>query len=103
MDNGESRKRLSESNHKGLSLRIYMARHCLTSPETVRLAEEVRRQFANVHVELIDFDDEGVRNSDDIRTAPTYVLDGKVLYKGNPVDRDLFRSLDEAIAAGQVE
>lgn len=103
MNNGESRKRLSESNHKGLNLRIYMARHCLTSPETVRLGEEVRRRFANVHVEVIDFDDEGIRNSDDIRTAPTYVLDGKILYKGNPVDTDLFRSLNEAIAARRVE
>lgn len=93
----------AESNREGLNLRIYVARHCLTSPEAVRLAEEVRQRFAKVHVEVIDLDEEGGRNADNICSVPAYVLDGKILYRGNPTDEDLFCSVARTLAASQRE
>ena len=77
------------------------ALHCLISPETIRPVEEVRRRFASAHAEVIDFDNEDRRNAENIRTVPTFVLNGKVLYWGNPRDNDLFHSLAEALVASE--
>ena len=80
------------------TLRIYIARHCWSCEETIRLAGEIRKRFANLHLELIDLDEEGSGNLDDVFSVPTYVLDGHTFSLGNPAPEQLFSKLSEALA-----
>lgn len=72
------------------TLRIYIAQHCWSCDEAVRLAEEVRRKFSGINVELIDLDAEGSVNVDDVFSTPTYVFDGRTISLGNPTAEELF-------------
>ncbi|MCA1626675.1 MAG: hypothetical protein LC742_01750 [Acidobacteria bacterium] len=83
---------------KRLTLRIYIARHCPSCEEAKRLAGEVRKRFARVKIELIELDAEGSRNLDDVFSVPTFVLDGRTVYLGNPAPAELFTRLTEALA-----
>jgi len=82
---------------KAPTLRIYIAQHCLTCGEALRLAEEVRKRFAAINLELIDLDEEGSRNLDDVFSIPTYVLNGRTFSLGNPAPEQLFSRLSEAL------
>lgn len=78
-------------------LRIYIAAHCWTCDEAIRLAGEVRERFANLKLELIDLDKEGDENLDNVFSVPTYVLDGRTISLGNPPPDQLFNRLTEAL------
>ena len=75
------------------TLRIYVARHCESCVEALRLAEEVRRKYTFVNVEVIDLDAEDGRNLDNVFSVPTYVLNGKIIALGNPSPVELERRL----------
>ncbi|MCA1573740.1 MAG: hypothetical protein LC770_04225 [Acidobacteria bacterium] len=79
------------------TLRIYIAQHCLTCEEALRLSEEVRKRFAAINLELIDLDKEGSENFDDVFSVPTYVLDGRTFSLGNPAPEQLFSLLSAAL------
>ncbi len=66
------------------TLRIYVARHCESCAEALSLAEEVRRKYTTITVEVVDLDAEGGHNPDDVFSVPTYVLNGKIISLGNP-------------------
>ena len=83
---------------RSLTLRIYVARHCPACEEAERLADEIRKRFAHVHLELINLDAEGSQNLDSVFSVPTYVLDGRTLFLGNPTPAELFARLTEALA-----
>lgn len=86
-----------ESNRRP-TLRIYVARHCLTSPEAVRLADEVRRRFSEIFIEVVDLDGDKVDSSDRVWAVPAYVLNGQVLFVGNPTEEGLFGRLTRWLA-----
>lgn len=77
-------------NTNNPTLRIYIGQHCWSCDEAVRLAEEVRRKFAEVNVDLIDLDAEGSVNVDDVFSTPTYVFNGRTISLGNPTAEELF-------------
>ena len=70
-------------------LRIYVAPHCESCQEAVRLAESLRQKYAEVAVEVIDLGAAESRNWDDVFSVPTYVLNGKVISLGNPTLAEL--------------
>ena len=74
-------------------LRVYVGQHCLSCAEAVRLANETRKTFPGVTVELIDLDLAGDRNVDDVFSVPTYVLNGRTISLGNPTREELFARL----------
>lgn len=78
-------------------LRIYVAAHCWSCDEAIRLAGELREKFASLKLELIDLDEEGNENLDDVFSVPTYVLDGRTISLGNPAPDQLFDRLAEAL------
>ncbi len=79
------------------TLRIYIAEHCPSCAEARRLAEEVRKRFAGVRLELIDLDKEEGRNPDDVFAVPTYVLNGRTISLGTPTPDQLFSRLAAAL------
>jgi hypothetical protein len=74
-------------------LRIYVARHCSTCREALRLAEEVRTRFNGVNVQVIDLEAENSQNLDEVFSVPTYILNGVVFSLGNPDQDQLFSVL----------
>jgi glutaredoxin len=69
-------------------LRIYVARHCPNCREARRLAHVVRRLFPTLTVEVIDLAD-APTNAEEVFAVPTYVLDGRVCFLGNPSEKEL--------------
>src|SRR5919197_2211945 len=83
--------RMRSNGHS--TLRIYVAQHCASCAEALRLAEEIRRNLGGINLELIDLDAEGSLNIDDVFSVPTYVLDGRTVSLGNPNPEELFSRL----------
>ena len=63
-------------------LEIYVTDDCWSCEESRRLAAEVRASVRNVEVELVDLNSS--RRPSYVFAAPTYVLDGRVIFLGNP-------------------
>ena len=80
------------------TLRIYVGKHCWSCEEAVRLAEEVKRKFVTLTVELIDLDAEGSVNHDEVFSTPTYVLNGRTISLGNPSPEELFARVSASLA-----
>lgn len=75
-------------------LEIYVTDNCWSCEESRRLAAEVKARLRNVEVELVDLDSN--RRPSNVFAAPTYVLDGKVVFLGNPRWEELQQKLATA-------
>lgn len=91
-------KELVKVTTKGKStLRIYIGKHCWSCAEAIRLAEDVRRNFAGLNVELIDLEAQGSVNHDNVFTTPTYVFNGRTISLGNPTPEELFAKVSASL------
>lgn len=64
-------------------LEIYIARHCFRSPETLRLATEIKRRLPRLRVQIKVLDDITPAGTS-IFATPSYLLDGRLIFLGNP-------------------
>ena len=80
------------------TLRIYVGKHCWSCDETLQLATDVRVNFSELQVEVIDLDAEGSENVDDVFSVPTYVFNGRTISLGNPTREELFSRLSAPLA-----
>lgn len=87
---------MSENGNRPI-LRIYVGKHCWSCEEAMRLAEEVRSNFAKLVVEVIDLEAEGSVNHDDVFSTPTYVFNGRTISLGNPSSEELFANLSVSL------
>src|SRR5262249_23826539 len=76
-----------------MRLEVFLAAHCITCDEAVRLVEHVRRDFPTVEVRVHDLDADPQARRPEVFAVPTYVLDGRVLSIGNPDERTLAAAL----------
>lgn len=88
---------MTENGNKP-TLRIYVGQHCWSCEEALRLAEEVKRKFGALHVDVVDLDAEGCVNVDDVFSTPTYVFNGRTISLGNPSPEELFAIVSAALA-----
>ena len=72
-------------------LEIYVADECLACEETRRIVTEITPLYPNVDIELLDLTDE--RKPDSVFATPTYVLDGRTIFLGNPTQEQLEQKL----------
>lgn len=79
-----------------VTLKVYVEASCWACSESRRIVAEMRPQFPQVAIELIDLT--GRARPDTVFAVPTYVLDGRVISLGNPYRHDLSRRLREALA-----
>lgn len=78
-------------------LRIYVARHCESCGEALRMAEEIKQRYERIQVETLELDGEGSVNPDDVFSVPTWVLNGKIISLGNPSLDELVVRLSQAL------
>ena len=89
-----------------LHLDIYIANDCWTCEESRRIARRVETDFPQINVRLINLDN-GDRPSH-VFAAPTYVLNDRVTFLGNPrwhvLEQKLVAALAEvAVSRGEAE
>lgn len=65
-------------------LEIYVAKHCLGTPEALRLAGEVAELMPRFRLKLRVIDDMPAAETDFIFATPSYYLNGSLLFLGNP-------------------
>lgn len=74
-----------------MKLQVYIANECWTCEETQRIVADVAPHFPEVTVELLDID--RCQRPDEVFAVPTYLLNGRVVYLGNPTRDELRRKL----------
>lgn len=72
-------------------LAIYVTDDCRSCDESRRIAAKVREAFPGIEVALIDVNS-GTAPAE-VFAAPTYLLDGQVIFLGNPRRQDLWQRL----------
>ena len=78
-----------------MKLQVVVASHCLSCEPAQALAGELAEQCAGLMVEVVDLDAPGARAPDAAFAVPTYVLDGRVLWLGNPDPMEAVEHLQE--------
>lgn len=63
---------------------IYVAQHCGTCEYSYQVAEEIRREFPQVQVHIVDLEQTTEVIPEVVFATPTYLLNGRVWSLGNP-------------------
>jgi hypothetical protein len=82
-------------------LTVFVSDHCFNCKESLAIAEEIKQNYPDVHVEVFNVDT-GARPAVDIFAVPTYALNGKIVFLGNPTAKqieDTFGRKNKASAA----
>ena len=76
-----------------MHLQVYISQDCWTCEVTARIVEDVVSQFPDVMVEVLDA---GVTPlPDSVFAIPTYILNGRVIFLGNPTRNELNKKLEK--------
>lgn len=74
-----------------IALDIYITDNCWSCEESVRIVEAVSPLFPNVKISLLN-----LRENDppeEVFAVPTYIINGKVTFLGNPTRQQLIKKL----------
>ncbi len=82
-----------------MRLEVFLAPHCITFDEALRLVERVRRDFPAVDMWVHDLEVDPAARRPEVFAVPTYLLDGRVLSVGNPDERTLVAALSAGARA----
>jgi alkyl hydroperoxide reductase subunit AhpF len=63
-------------------LEVYISKGCWNCDESQRIVADMRAQFPKMNIRLHDMTDDELPGN--VFAVPTYVLNGRVLYVGNP-------------------
>ncbi|MGD2078734.1 MAG: hypothetical protein PVH18_10145 [Chloroflexota bacterium] len=78
-------------------LDVYISDNCWSCNVTREIVAEIGPQFPSITIELRDIGDE--RRPSCVFATPTYVLDGRTIFLGNPTPEQLQHKLEDAQAA----
>jgi glutaredoxin len=81
-----------------MRLEVFLAPHCATCHEALRLVERVRHDFPAVEVRIHDLEAAPEARPPEVFAVPTYVLDGRVFAIGNPDVETLAAALGPCMA-----
>ena len=84
-----------------VKLQIIVASACANCEEASRLSDLVKARFPQVAIEVIDLDREPERQPDSVFAVPTYLLDGRVIWLGNPSEDALYTLLEAELQTGE--
>jgi hypothetical protein len=78
-------------------LQVLIAPHCLGCARATKLAEEAQQRFPGLSVQVVDLDRSRAPLPLGVVAIPAYVLDGRLLFTGNPTGAALARVLAAAL------
>ncbi len=67
---------------------VFVSGHCFNCKDSIAIAEEIRQKYPDVVVKVFNIDN-GDRPDVDIFAVPTYALNGKVVFLGNPTHKQI--------------
>ncbi|MGD2048607.1 MAG: thioredoxin family protein [Chloroflexota bacterium] len=76
-------------------LDVYISENCWVCDETLRIVAEIKPKFPDLEVELRDVQDD--QRPSTVFATPTYVLDGRTIYLGNPTREELTQKLEDVL------
>ncbi len=77
-------------------LDVYITEECWACAEARQIVADLSPQFPEVKMELRDLADE--RKPSTVFATPTYILDGRTIFLGNPTRDELRQKLNNAQA-----
>ncbi len=77
-----------------VKLDVYISETCWSCGEAKQIVADLRPQFPSITMELRDIGDE--RRPGSVFATPTYVLDGRTIFLGNPTREQLRQKLTDA-------
>ena len=80
-------------------LEVLVAHHCFGCERAQHLAEAARTRFPNLTVRVVDLRHAAGPLPRGLVAVPAYVLNGRLLFTGNPTSDRLFAALAGADAA----
>lgn len=69
-------------------LQAYVSEGCHGCGEARAIAQEISTRFPDLHVEVINLDESGARRPSAVFAVPTFLLNGELLWLGNPHRKD---------------
>ena len=75
-------------------LEIYVSETCWACEEAKRIIADLAPQYPDFAIELRDVSDE--RKPSHVFATPTYILDGRTIFLGNPTREELKNKLEAA-------
>lgn len=78
-------------------LQIVVASHCFGCEEALRLYQEAIKTFPQISVDFIDIEQVEAKVPAGIFAVPSYLLNGVLLFTGNPAEAELFSALSAAL------
>lgn len=76
-------------------LDVYVSEECWVCDETRRIVADITPKFPDLDIELRDVKDG--RCPSMVFATPTYVLDGRTIYLGNPTREELVQKLEDTL------
>ena len=68
-------------------LTVWVSRHCPSCPEALVIANRLRHRYPSIEVKTLDVEEQPP--DDEVFAVPTYILDGRVVFLGNPTDEQV--------------
>ena len=81
-------------------LDVYISESCWSCDEAKQIVADMRPHFPSVTIELRDISDE--RRPSSVFATPTYVLNGRTVFLGNPTREQLQQKLEVAQSPGDL-
>ena len=75
-----------------IKLDVYVAEECWACTESRRIIAEVAPKYPDAQIQLLDINDP--HRPDNVFATPTYVLDDRIIFMGNPTEAELQARLD---------
>jgi hypothetical protein len=72
-------------------LHVYITEDCWSCAEAKRIVAEIRPLFPSMEIEVRDVNDQ--RRPSQVFATPTYILNGRTIYLGNPTQDELAQKL----------
>ncbi len=82
-------------------LEAYVSESCFGCDEARAIAEEMSTRFPNLHVEVINLDEPEAERPPAVFAVPTFLLNGELLWLGNPPRDEAVRQIAEFLKEGQ--
>ncbi len=84
-----------------LSLEVYVADWCPGCEEAREMAQMMATLFPKLQVQVIDIDEPGREIPASVFAIPTYLLNGEVLWLGNPHREEAIAHIRSLLQAGE--
>ncbi len=78
-------------------LSLYVTSDCFSCKESVSIISEVAMRFPGLITEVVYLDEAGASKPDQVFAVPTYLMDGNILFMGNPYLETMVSSIQDAL------